>query len=143
MQARNNRLRPWMLGLIPERSRSKILFSGMYKRDEIAPAQTPLERGYGGNTTRKSRGCGGNRTRGSNQERYVNHDCCARKIKAETVRDEGRDIGANIDPCLSIEYNMDKDFNDLFCRNFDTYNSPTSRGHRPECYRGLRDGIAA
>jgi hypothetical protein len=136
MQARNNRLRPWMLGLIPERSRSKILFSGMYKRDEIAPAQTPLERGYGGNTTRKSRGCGGNRTRGSrgcggnrtrgsNQERYVNHDYCARKIKAETVRDEGRDIGANIDPCLSIEYNMDKDFNDLFCRDFDTYDSPT------------------
>lgn len=86
----------------------------MYTRDESASAQTLLERGWGGN-----------RTRGSSQERYVNHDYYARKIKAETVRDKGRDIGTNIDPCLSVEYNMDKDFDALFCRDFDTLDSPT------------------
>ena len=55
----------------------------------------------------------------------MNHDYCIRKIKAETIRDEGCDIGANINPCLSIKYNIDKDFDNLFYRNFDTHDSPT------------------
>jgi hypothetical protein len=42
----------------------------------------------------------------------VNHGCYVRKTKAETVRDDGHDIGGNIDPRVSLRYNIDKDFDD-------------------------------
>jgi len=44
----------------------------------------------------------------------VNHDCCI--IKAETVRDDGRDIDDNNNPCLSVDYV--NDFGDLFWQDF-------------------------
>ena len=55
----------------------------------------------------------------------MNYDYYIRKIKAKTIRDKGCDISTNINPYLSIKYNIDKDFDNLFYRNFDTYNSPT------------------
>jgi hypothetical protein len=55
----------------------------------------------------------------------MNYNYYIRKIKAETIRDKGRNISTNINPYLSIKYNIDKDFNTLFYRDFNTYNSPT------------------
>jgi hypothetical protein len=62
-----------MFGLVLEVSRSKSLLRGIYTTEL---AQNLLGRG-GGRI----------RTRGSNQERYVNHDCYVRKTNAKTIRD--------------------------------------------------------
>lgn len=45
------------------------------------------------------------------------HDHCARKINAETVRDEGCDIDDPNDPCLSVGYTADE-FDDFFFKEF-------------------------
>ena len=81
-----------MFGLVSRRPRSKSLRRGMYTGGEFASVQTFLERGDGRI-----------RTRGSNQERYVNHDCYLRKTNAKTIRDglDNTDPGLdNNDPSL-------------------------------------------
>ncbi|CZR52111.1 uncharacterized protein PAC_01988 [Phialocephala subalpina] len=43
---------------------------------------------------------------------------CETGQEDQTKKDDGLDIGVNTDPCMPSDYDLGKDFQDLFCTNF-------------------------